>query len=185
MKTTVAKRVAFLRAVNLGKRTVRMARLVEVFERAGYTDVWTHINSGNVAFDAAGSRASLENAIGKMLEREFGFELTTFVRTPAELHKLVSANPFRVATGDTYYVTFLKQSPTAAAARALTALSNDFDTLVVRGRDVHWRMRGRSVESHLKKGDWERIVGKNCSTSRNMNMLRTLDAKIGSRRSGL
>ena len=51
-------RVAFLRAVNLGRRTVKMARLVEVFEGLGYDDVWTYINSGNIVFDAAGSHRS-------------------------------------------------------------------------------------------------------------------------------
>jgi uncharacterized protein (DUF1697 family) len=154
-----------------------MSRLVEVFERLGYGDVWTHINSGNVAFDAPGSRAALERAIEHALESEFGFELTTFVRTPAELQRVVTAKPFRMAAGDTYFVTFLKASPNAATTRALESLSNNFDTLVVRGRDVHWRMRGKSTDSKLKKKDWE-IVGENNSTSRNMNMLRKLTAKL-------
>jgi uncharacterized protein (DUF1697 family) len=56
-------RIAFLRAVNLGKRTVRMARLVELFERFGYENVWTHVNSGNVVFDAKGSAAAIERKI--------------------------------------------------------------------------------------------------------------------------
>jgi uncharacterized protein (DUF1697 family) len=174
----VTTRVAFLRAVNLGKRTVKMSRVVEVFERLGYGDVWTHINSGNVAFDASGSRAALERALERKLESEFGFELTTFVRTAAELQRVVTAKPFRIAAGDTYFVTFLKASPNAATTRALTSLSNNFDTLVVRGRDVHWRMRGKSTDSKLKKKDWANIVGANHSTSRNMNMLRKFAAKI-------
>jgi uncharacterized protein (DUF1697 family) len=174
----VTTRVAFLRAVNLGTRTVKMSRLVDVFEREGYDNVWTHINSGNVVFDAAGARGTLERTIQHALEREFGFELTTFVRSAAELQRIVAAKPFKIADRDTYFVTFLKTAPNPATARALTSLSNDFDTLVVRGRDVHWRMHGKSTDSKLRKKDWE-IVGKNLSTSRNMNMLRTLAGKIG------
>ena len=49
-------RVAFLRAVNLGRRRVAMARLAEVVRELGYDDVWTHINSGNVVFEGTGSR---------------------------------------------------------------------------------------------------------------------------------
>ena len=64
-----------------------MARLVEVFEGLGYDGVWTYINSGNVVFDAAGSRADLEQTIEQALEAEFGFEVTTFVRTAPELKK--------------------------------------------------------------------------------------------------
>ena len=41
-------RIGFLRAVNLGKRKVEMARLKAVAEGLGYDDVWTYINSGNV-----------------------------------------------------------------------------------------------------------------------------------------
>lgn len=170
-------RVAFLRAVNLGKRTVRMASLVEVFEGLGYDGAWTHINSGNVVFDAAGSRADLERRIESKLEAAFGFEVTTFVRTAAELRTIVDAKPFTLGSGDTYFVTFLKDVPSKSTAQALEALSNDFDTLVVRGRDVHWRMRGKSTASRLKTKDW-RIVGEHRSTSRNMTMLRKLVDKL-------
>jgi uncharacterized protein (DUF1697 family) len=173
----MSTRVAFLRAVNLGKRTVKMSRAVEVLARAGYGDMWTYINSGNVAFDAAGSRTDVERTIESALEAEFGFEITTFVRTAAELEHIVVAEPFAVAAGDTYFVTFLKTQPDAASVRALQSLSNEFDTLVVHGRDVHWRMHGKSTDSRLKKKDWE-IVGKNNSTSRNINMLRKFAAKL-------
>jgi uncharacterized protein (DUF1697 family) len=173
----VTTRVGFLRAVNLGHRTVKMSRVVEVFARVGYDDVWTYINSGNVAFDAAGSRPEVEQSIEGALESEFGFEITTFVRTATELQRVIAAQPFEVAPGDTYFVTFLKDPPDAATVRALRSLSNEFDTLVVRGRDVHWRMHGKSTDSKLKKKDWE-IVGKNKSTSRNINMLRKFAAKL-------
>jgi hypothetical protein len=85
--------------------------------------------------------------------------------------------PFRVADGDTYFVTFLKVAPGAATGRALESLSNDMDTLVVRGPDVHWLMHGKSTDSSLKSKDWA-IVGKNQSTSRNITMLRKLVAKL-------
>ena len=53
-------RIAFLRAVNVGGRTVPMSRLVEVFGGLGYEGAWTHINSGNVVFEATGGRAALD-----------------------------------------------------------------------------------------------------------------------------
>jgi len=54
--------IAFLRALNVGRRTVKMARLVEVVNDLGYKDVWTHINSGNVVFDTSASRTKIEQA---------------------------------------------------------------------------------------------------------------------------
>ena len=177
-------RVGFLRAVNLGKRRVEMARLKAVAEGLGYADVWTYINSGNVVFDTSGSRSAVEKTMEKALEAEFGFECTTFVRTAAELEKTLAATPFDVGAKDTHFVTFLKKAPAASAAKALEALSNDFDTLVVKGADVHWLMHGTSIESRLTKRHWEKVLGPVSSTSRNVKMLTKLSDKLGARASG-
>jgi uncharacterized protein (DUF1697 family) len=97
----VSTRVAFLRAVNLGRRKVPMPRLVQVCEELGYTDVWTHANSGNAVFDTTGTRAAIERAMATALEGAMGFEVTTFVRTAAELRTALERHPFAVAAGDT------------------------------------------------------------------------------------
>lgn len=174
-------RIAFLRAVNVGKRTVKMARLVEIFGELGYTDVWTHLNSGNVVFDATGSRAAIERAVEGALEAEYGFEVTTFVRTAGEVRKILEAGPpFAVADSDTYYVTFLKSAPAAGIAREFEAHSNDFDTVVVTGADVHWRMRGRSVDTTLGPKHWK-VFGHFGGTSRNITSLRKLMDKLTAR----
>jgi uncharacterized protein (DUF1697 family) len=170
--------IAFLRAVNLGKRRVNMPRLAELVRDLGFDDVWTHINSGNVVFEATGARASIERTLESALERDLAFEVTTFVRTATELRRVLARGPFRVAPSDTYFVTFLKDAPAKSQAQALKALSNDFDTLVVEGRDVHWRMHGRSTDTRLPAKAWDGIVGRHRSTSRNVNMLRKLMAKI-------
>ncbi len=171
-------RVGFLRAVNLGRRRVPMSRLVAVCESLGHADVWTYVNSGNVVFDTTGARASVEAAMEKALDAEFGFECTTFVRTAKQLRNVLDAKPFTLAGGDTYFVTFLKKAPSAGDAKRLEALSNDFDSLVVDHADVHWRMRGRSTDSHLVRRDWEKVLGPLSSTSRNVTMLTKLVAKL-------
>ena len=172
-------RIAFLRAVNVGKRRVTSDQLRAVCEDLGYADVGTYINSGNAHFETTGSRASIEQAMGEALEKELGFECTTFVRTLTELKRALSAKPFDVADGDTYFITFLKDPPTAAQKSALEGLSGDIDTLVVLGRDVHWRMHGTSMESALTKRHWEKILGPLSSTSRNTTMLTKLAARLG------
>ncbi|MGZ4706158.1 MAG: DUF1697 domain-containing protein, partial [Acidimicrobiales bacterium] len=97
-------RVGFLRAVNVGRRTVPMGRLAELVEGLGHTDVWTYINSGNVVFDATGSRTAIESSIETALEVAFGFEVTTFVRSAAELREVRQVDPFTLSEGDTYFV---------------------------------------------------------------------------------
>ena len=155
-----------------------MGRLVAVCQSLGYADVWSYINSGNVVFDTTGARASVEATMQKALEDEFGFECTPFVRTATQLRNVVDAQPFTLAAGDTHFVTFLKKTPSTSDAKRLEGLSNDFDTLVAHGAEVHWRMRGRSTDSRLSKRDWEKVLGPLSSTSRNITMLTKLAGKI-------
>jgi uncharacterized protein (DUF1697 family) len=171
----VSQRIAFLRAVNVGERRVTMSRVVDACERLGYRHVRTHANSGNVVFEAIGPRSGVEQALEQALEAAMGFEVTTFVRSATELKRAVRLRPFKLATGDTYFITFLKKPPSAAMARSLEAASNEFDTLEVHGRDVHWRMRGKSTETRLARKTWSQL-GEHASTSRNINLLERLVA---------
>jgi uncharacterized protein (DUF1697 family) len=175
----VSTRLAFLRAVNVGRRRVDMKRLAQLMHDHGYDDAWTYINSGNVAFTSGKARGPLEAELEALLEEQLGFECTTFVRTTKELQRALALEPFELAPGDTYFVTFLKRAPSAAQQRGLEALSGDFDTLIVEGSEVHWRMRGRSSDSPLSRRDWEKVLGPLSSTSRNTTMLRKLAAKAG------
>jgi uncharacterized protein (DUF1697 family) len=174
----MALHVGFLRAVNLGSRRAPAATLVDAVEALGFGPVWTYANSGNVVFDASGGREALERRLEDAFERALGFEATTFVRAARELRTALDANPFDVAPGDTYFVTFLKNEPAAAARSGLEALSNDFDTIVVVGRDVHWRMHGKSSDSKLRTKQWDDLVGRHRSTSRNVTLLRRLSERI-------
>jgi uncharacterized protein (DUF1697 family) len=165
--------------VGLGTRRIANRRLVELVEGLGYTGAWSYISSGNVVFGAPGRRADIERRIERAVEADAGFEATTFVRSAAELGGLRDRRPFgEVTAPHTYFVTFLKSPASAATAEALEALSNDFDTLVVEGRDVHWLMRGKSTDTRLTKARWDGVVGVNQSTSRNTTMLFKLVAKL-------
>jgi uncharacterized protein (DUF1697 family) len=177
----VTTRIAFLRAVNLGKRRVPNERLIKIVEAQGASRVWTHINSGNVIFDLGGSRQTIERSLETALENEFGFEVTTFVRTSSELGHALNLKPFRVGTADTYFITFLKSTPSSKQTADLEALSNDFDTLLIDKAEVHWRMHGKSTDTKVTSRMWEKILGPRSSTSRNVTMLRKLLEKIESR----
>ncbi|GAC1461229.1 MAG: DUF1697 domain-containing protein [Vulcanimicrobiaceae bacterium] len=97
--------VALLRGINVGgKNKVPMAELRVAFEDAGYADVRTYIQSGNVLFGATGSGASLEAEIEAMLEHHLGYPLVVVVRSHAQLRSAVKNAPAKFgATPDTYH----------------------------------------------------------------------------------
>jgi len=83
--------VALLRAINVGgKNLVSMASLKASFERRGFQDVTTYINSGNVLFRSAETDArKLEESIDRMLSREFAVNSKTLVRSYREMARVV------------------------------------------------------------------------------------------------
>jgi uncharacterized protein (DUF1697 family) len=176
--------VAFLGGINVGGHRVTMDALRAEFEVLGFTDVSTFIASGNVVFEATGRPAALERRIEHHLEARLGFPGPAFVRTAAAVRTVCAFEPFaEVGPGDTHHVCFLRAAPSAAAARAAEALSNDQDAFVVHGTELHRRIHGGLTDSSVKPSVLAQALGR-ASTSRNTTSLRKLAAKLdeGARR---
>lgn len=171
--------VAFLRAVNVGGRTVRMEELRRVFEAVPLANVATFIASGNVLFDSKKARAPLERAIERALKGAFGFDVPAMVRSGGELTGVVEhadACGMTHGGGVTLYVGFLKSEPAAATARAVAALSNEVDVLSVHGSHLFWQCRRSFADSTVSGPRLERLLG-TPATIRNFNTVRTLAAR--------
>jgi uncharacterized protein (DUF1697 family) len=175
----MARFVAFLRAVNVGHRTVAMAAAREALTALGYDAVASYVNSGNLVFTAAGKAAEHESAIRSALEDHFGFEITTFVRTAAQVTALATDKPFgTIAAGHTHFALLPLTPLTAAEKTAVANLSNDHDDVVVVGRDVHWLIRSKSTETTLGPKSWKQALPDNPTTARNTTMLAKLVKKL-------
>jgi len=93
--------VALLRAVNVGGHApLAMAELRRSLEGLGLRDVRTHLQSGNVVFDADDA-PSLERAaaIEVRIERDLGPRVGVRVLRAAEMARVVAANPFAAEPG--------------------------------------------------------------------------------------
>jgi uncharacterized protein (DUF1697 family) len=175
----VARFVAFLRAVNVGKRTVAMATAREALERLGFEDVGSYINSGNLIFIAAGKATDHEPTIRKALEDVFGFEVTTFVRTARQVSDLAAATPFGVISpGHTHFVLLTLTKLTATEKKAVEGLSNEHDRVVASDRDVHWLIRSKSTETTLGPKQWKDALPANPTTARNITMMAKLASRL-------
>ena len=97
---------AFLRGVNLGKRSVKSAELKTVFEALGFTGVGTLIASGNVVFVTTVSDG-LRERIEAALHLHFGFEIGVVLRSFEALTAMIASRPFAQADPEadaTYHV---------------------------------------------------------------------------------
>jgi uncharacterized protein (DUF1697 family) len=94
--------VAFLRGVNLGARNkVPMEHLRKRLVAAGYDDVQTYIQSGNVLFTKqAKDRAALARKLERTIEDEFGVTSRVALRTFDELRKIALDQGMRTLLQD-------------------------------------------------------------------------------------
>jgi uncharacterized protein (DUF1697 family) len=168
------KYVALLRAINVGKRIVKMEKLRALFEELGFSNVETFIASGQVIFETrATDTAKLEARIEKHLQAALGYHVDTFIRTPAQLAQIGA----RVPAGDrTLYVTFTKQPPDRAACQRLKEHESDVDEFAVHGSEIYWLCRTSLSKSKFTGALLEKIIGMP-ATARNVNTVHRLVQK--------
>ena len=181
------RHVAFLRAINVGGHVVKMDRLRQLFEALGFSGVATHIASGNVHFSArsAGAR-SLEAKIEAALETALGYEVATFLRTPAELAAIEAYEAFpaaEAAASHGVYVGFLKEPLAADQVRLVEGLGTPNDVFAFHGREIHWLCRERSEKSIALPGKLEKSLRLR-ATFRNVTTVKALVAQWGRPQSG-
>jgi uncharacterized protein (DUF1697 family) len=169
--------VAFLRAINVGGRTVRMDALRRAFEGWGARGVETFIASGNIVFETPRrNAASLERAIEAHLLEAIGFSVTTFVRTVPELAEIAAHQPFpkaQLSPESRVFVGFMKKAPPPAA---VATLRTDLDDFAVRNRELYWLRRNQLMQSIASGPNAEKVLATPI-TVRNVNTVQRLAAK--------
>jgi uncharacterized protein (DUF1697 family) len=171
------RHIALLRAINVGGHVVKMDRLRTLFEELGFENVETFIASGNVLFDAPRKgAASLEARIEAHLRAALGYDVATFVRTPAELEAVVAYRPFGTPdpteAGANMWVAFLRAPIDDAAREQLLAFRTPTDEFHTHGREAYWLCRTRFSDSPVKTARLEKTLGP--STMRNVTTVRKL-----------
>ena len=171
----MARQIALLRGINLASRNrVSMPDLRTALGEAGYEDVATLVQSGNIVLTSSKKPKTLEREISKLVLDEFGVEAATVVRTRDELAGAIERNPIPegLSTPKLFQVTFFSGDPDAGRVKAL--LEQDFgdERVVVLGREAYaWHPGG------IQKSKLARELGKGLrgdGTARNWNTVTKL-----------
>lgn len=175
------KYFAFLRAVNVGGRNVKMETLRSLFESLDFTNVETFIASGNVIFDSnSGNVIAIKKKIETHLHAALGYEVATFLRTEKELEAISRYNPFSrpdIEAARTLVVGFVDEPIKDDVIKALMAWKSDFDLFHVHQREVYWLSRVGQGESKFSNAVFERIL-KGKATFRGANTIAKLASKF-------
>jgi uncharacterized protein (DUF1697 family) len=170
------RRIALLRGINLGpRRRVPMAELRELLASAGFEDVQTYVQSGNVVFSSDRRPDRLERELERLIADRFGFDVDVIVRTPKELGDVVRRNPLGdvAANPKRYQVSFLGKELDERRADELAALASGSERFLARGRELYaWHPDG-VARSRL----WAKLASQDLgvkATARNWTTVETL-----------
>jgi uncharacterized protein (DUF1697 family) len=110
----VGRYVALLRGINVGRnKKIAMADLRELLSGLGYTDVRTHLQSGNALLTSPATPAKLSKQIEAAIQDQLGMDVRCLIRSAKEIRAVIDANPLAdVATnGSRFLALFLSAAP--------------------------------------------------------------------------
>ncbi|MBV9471358.1 MAG: DUF1697 domain-containing protein [Solirubrobacterales bacterium] len=140
------RQVVLLRGINLGStKRVAMPALRELLSDAGFDDVRTYVQSGNVVLSSDASPGQLARESERLIAERFGFEVDVVVRTRDELAEVVRLNPLgEVAVNPKrYQVSFLSAELDQEVVEQLAALAAEPERFVAVGRELYaWHPEG-------------------------------------------
>jgi len=156
--------ILLLRGINLGSRNrVAMPKLREALADAGFEDVRTYLQSGNVVASGGGKGADVARKVERLIKQQFSLEIAVVVRTRAQLAKVVELNPLgNVARNPKrYQVSFLATKPTRDVLRRVEEAAAPQERVVAIGREIYaWHPEG-VARSRL----WTLLAGKQLGTT--------------------
>lgn len=159
--------IALLRAVNVGGTgKMPMADLRALAEAAGFNEVRTYIQSGNLVFStdttSSDAKSTLEEKLANYAEKPVG----VVVRNAQEMSEVLEANPFPDAEPSKVGVLFLDDAP---PANTTETAKGQADELIELGK--------REVYIHFPSGMGRtklRLTAMSVGTVRNINTVSKL-----------
>jgi uncharacterized protein (DUF1697 family) len=142
----VARQIVLLRGINLGSRNrIAMPALREALAEAGFEDVQTYLQSGNVVLSSRAAPKTVARKCEGLVADRFGLDIDVVVRTRDELAEVVRRNPLGDVAKDPkrYQVSFLDRKPAAEVVRKLEALAAGDERVVASNRELYaWHPKG-------------------------------------------
>lgn len=168
--------LALLRGINVsGQKIIKMGDLRKRMADAGYNNVKTFIQSGNVIFESnEKSKDKLASAFETFLMKEYGYDVTVFIIDKKDIEAAIYNNPFtdgrteEEAGFKKLYVTFLSGEPADENMEKLRQAPIGQDEIGVIGNVLYFKLFSKASDSKLSNSLIENKL-KLRATTRNWN----------------
>lgn len=153
--------VALLRGINVGgKRKLLMKDLKQLFNKLGFRNIITFIQSGNVIFEyKSTNNSTLETSISEAILKQFNYDVPVIVRSQEEWNDLIQSNPFINEDINKLHLILLQDSPPQESISKLNKIKSPDDQFVIDNQHIYILCHGpfhktkftnASIEKHLK-----------------------------------
>ncbi len=171
--------IILLRGINVGGRNLKMDELKSCFEKNGYSNVQTILQTGNIIVTSKEKNSeSLTKKAETMLEKNFHYPAKVIAITPEHLKQILEANPFQDAHPDFHrYVVFLKDGFEKSIIKDFKTESGSNEKIKQGDGVIYWTVpKGSTLDSPFGKY-LAKISAKEFQTTRNVNTLEKILAK--------
>lgn len=168
----MAKYIAFLRGINVGKIRIKMTDLKAAFEKMDCQDVRTFLQTGNVVFLSDKNIGELKILLKQGLSTTFNYQAYVLLYEFDSLESVIQNYPFERDDEHHAYIAFVENN---AALKEIENGSKDLDSNIdlVKICDgvIYWKVKvGSTLDTPFSK-ILAKPKYKSCVTMRNLNTL--------------
>ena len=175
------KFIALLRGINVsGQKTIKMSNLKLLFEKLGFQNVETYIQSGNVIFSSKEKSVKiLESKISSGIKSKYGFDVQVLIIKPDEIEYVLKNNPFikKKKATEKLYVTFLEDKPNSENIKKLETRGFSPEEYIIDGKFIYLFYPNGAGKAKLNNNLLESKL-KLPATTRNWNTIKTLSELV-------
>jgi uncharacterized protein (DUF1697 family) len=163
------KYIAFLRGINVGNIRIKMPDLKEAFEKMGFKEVKTYLQTGNVVFDSDKNISEIKIILEKGLSETFHYQAFVLLYEFDSLAAIIEKYTFEKTESHHAYIIFVESD---AIFEELLSISQGMGEEIAKGNTVlYWKvLKGESLNTPFSKIT-AKVKYKNTTTIRNINTL--------------
>ncbi len=163
------KQIAFLRGINVGNIRIKMPDLKLAFEKLGFTNVKTYLQTGNVVFESNKSLEEIKPILEESLSETFNYEAFVQLYDFGVLSNIIDNYPFEKEESHQAYVIFIDSEAIFEELKNLAA--NSEEPIESGNQVIYWKVvKGESLDTPFAKTTAKAKYKKN-TTVRNINTL--------------
>ncbi|MGH7142387.1 MAG: DUF1697 domain-containing protein [Candidatus Saccharimonadales bacterium] len=167
--------IVFLRGINVGGHSIKMADLKACFESIGLKSVKTIQQTGNVLFESSVDARKLKRTIEAALTRSFNYQVRVQVINIDSLREIVAASPFSSQKDSFHqYVLFFEDGLEKELLGEFIDLDSSTEVIKLGNGVIYWSVRvGMTLDSQFAKF-LTKAKYKSFNTNRNIRTLQKI-----------